>query len=76
MAELITDKDGKITGLVSKWSRDDIIGEAKDHCNCGANPLTEDQVDDVLCELVDNFDAEKGICWDTIRCAIDSVLDL
>ena len=39
MAELITDKDGKITGLVSKWSRDDSIREAKDHCNCDANPL-------------------------------------
>jgi hypothetical protein len=53
------------------WHKDDIVQEAK---RMGVT-LTEEQIDIVADELVNNFDANNGLSWDTIRYEIEKLLD-
>ena len=51
------------------WSKDDIRHQANDD----AIILTDEEVDEVAEELQSNFDANLGICWDTISIYIDNL---
>ena len=74
MPEILKDSKGKVIGLTSTWSREDIISASEEFVDT-SSPLTEDEIEDVFYSLVDNFDAESGINWDIILCAIEDVFE-
>ncbi len=51
------------------WSKDDIRFQAANN----EVTLTEDEVDEVAEDLINNFDANLGICWDQIDISIGNV---
>jgi len=62
----------RLTGIeghvaVAIWSREDVIGRAKEK----GITLTDKETDEILDDIDRHHDATLGITWDTIDCAID-----
>lgn len=78
MPEIMYDaKSGRITRLISVWLPEDVVfafEDYSDYADDGHDPLTEDEVDQVLSNIAENFDPNFGITWDRIIAEIDDIL--
>ena len=52
------------------WNYGDVEGIAEDI----GEEFSDDEIGDVLNEMIRNHDAELGITWDTVKCAIDNAI--
>lgn len=52
--------------LICEWNRNDILS-VRDN-------LTKEQVDEIMFDLADNFDANNGINWEVIQMQIDQTI--
>lgn len=57
--------------IEDNWGAEDIESQAESD----GVELTDEQVEEVMEEIVESFDAEIGINWDVISSAIDHVIN-
>ena len=82
MPEILRDSKGKVVGLTSTWTKDDVETVFEDMFSDGypnlinrPTSLTNEEIEEVCCNLVDHFDASQGINWKTIEYCIEDVLE-
>jgi hypothetical protein len=51
------------------WSEEDVLGRAKEL----KKKITHKQAQDILDDIEQHHDAELGICWMTLDCAIQDL---
>jgi hypothetical protein len=51
------------------WSEEDVLGRAKEL----KKKITRKQAQDILDDIEQHHDAELGICWMTLDCAIQDL---